>query len=265
MKTETNRSLCKTIAILLVLHVSFAGATANREISATELMKQVEKQRVAENESSELSMILTSKNGKSITRKVERKRILTAQAREKSLIEFTYPSDVKGTQLLAHEEDKTTNRWLYLPVLKRVRRVPSGSSGDYFMSTDFTYEDLSREKLENFDYSYTTDSINKTELTTVIQATLKKDINPDESSYSKRLLWISSQNVIVKVQYFDNKGNHVKTLTAKDISKFSNSYRAQTVIMKNVTNGHSTTLSYNTINLEAKTPENLFSKARLSR
>lgn len=78
----------------------------------------------------------------------------TVVDRDRMLIRFTYPNDIKGTAFLVWEHPEGEDeRFLYLPALGRVRRITGAESQDNFVGSDFTYEDISGRELD--DYTYT--------------------------------------------------------------------------------------------------------------
>ncbi len=263
---KNKKRVAQQVVLVFLFLLSFGGvSTWANQNNPTDIMAQVEKQRIGENEIAEITMKLISKSGKTTTRKVVRKRILTDKNFEKSVIGFTYPSDVKGTKLLSIENTDNTSRWLYMPVLKRVRRVPSGNIGDFFLSTDFTYEDLSREQLRYFDYTYIKKEVLAGISCSVLQAVLKKSVDSEKSAYGKRILWIDEQMVIRKIEYYNSKGTLVKSMVASKVKTFDGKVRAQLIEMSNLETGHKTTLEYDSFNLKAQNKESHFSKNKLKR
>src|SRR5690606_21187079 len=149
-------------------------------------------------------------------------RRLTAQTLElpegdRSLIEFSLPLDIKGTKLLTHSyKDKDDDQWLYLPSMRRVRRISSSGRSSSFMGSEFTYEDLSSQEIEKYHFNFLE----------IIQldghAIEKLEKTPKQKSgYSKMISYINPNlNSPVKVEYYDRKGDLLKVAEFQKFETF---------------------------------------------
>ena len=105
---------------------------------------------------SDMIMTLINANGQKRTRKMSM-IILEKDGGDKSLMTFVSPKDVKGTKFLSYSHiNKDDDQWLYLPALKRVKRIASKNKSGSFMGSEFSYEDLSSFDADK--YSYTGDA-----------------------------------------------------------------------------------------------------------
>jgi outer membrane lipoprotein-sorting protein len=163
---------------------------------------------------------------------------------KKSLMRFVEPADVKGTGFLTFEYtagDKDNDMWIYMPALRKVRRVVSGEKAKSFMGSEFTNSDITEPKLEEFTYKISAvEKIGdidcwKIETTPVSQAII------DEYGYSKRISWVSKGDYITrKTEYYDTEGKLVKTLVTNKImtlDKEKGLFQASDIVMTNVQNG----------------------------
>jgi len=111
-------------------------------------------------ESSEatMEMILRNRHGQESTREMRSRSLEVADDGDKSLIIFDHPRDVRGTALLTFSH-KTgdDDQWLYLPALKRVKRIASSNKSGPFMGSEFAYEDISSQEVEKYTYKYLRD------------------------------------------------------------------------------------------------------------
>ena len=104
------------------------------------------------------SMVLRNKQGQESRRQLRVKVLEVAGDGDKSLMVFDEPRDVKGTALLTHgHKQEADDQWLYLPALKRVKRISSSNRSGSFMGSEFSYEDLSTPEVEKYTYRYLRD------------------------------------------------------------------------------------------------------------
>ena len=211
-----------------------------------------------------LEMILRNKLGQ------ETQRLLRSITREqtndgdKNLILFDTPRDLKGVAFLSHTHGKgTDDQWLFLPALKRVKRIASNNKSGPFMGSEFAYEDISSQELEKYTYHYVGDEM------TGGRGYFKVERIPSDpkSGYSKQMVWYGKSNYLVwKVQYYDKKNKHLKTLIYKDYQQYLGKYwRANQMDMLNVQTGKSTTLKYTNYKFSIGTTDIDFSPSRLKR
>ena len=103
-------------------------------------------------------MVLRNKQGQESRRQLHIKVLEVADDGDKSLTVFDEPRDVKGTALLTHaHKQEADDQWLYLPALKRVKRISSSNKSGSFMGSEFAYEDMSAQEVEKFTYRYLRD------------------------------------------------------------------------------------------------------------
>lgn len=132
------------------------AAPLNTEsLSGREIAENVANRDDGDNVDRRIQMELIGRNGR--TRKREARSLrLRGDDNDKSIIVFTAPSALRGTGFLTHDKDGNTDlRWLYLPSTGRPKQIPASDRGDYFLGTDFTYEDVANElKFDLLDYRF---------------------------------------------------------------------------------------------------------------
>ena len=194
-------------------------------------------------------MVLKNKAGKESIREFKTMTFEEADAAlgDKSVIIFTRPRDVRGTSLLTHSniEPEDDNQWLFLPALKRVKRISSSNRTGKFVSSEFSYEDLGSEEVEDNTYVWLEDlpCPGAEDLTCA-----KVEITPKnkKSGYSKRIAYIDLDEYRnYQVDYFNRRGDLEKILIFSDYRQYLGQYwRAHAMDMKNVQTGKSTTLEW---------------------
>jgi len=197
--------------------------------------------------SSEVSavMTLTNKAGKVSTRKLSFKTLEreNEDVGDKGLTVFSTPRDVKGTALLSHAQILTPdNQWLYLPALKRVKRISSANKSGPFVGSEFAFEDFTSTELNKYSYDYKgEETLDGVKVDIVERFPLYKN-----SGYKRQVAFIDQETYQVRqIDFYDRKGAHLKTLALTDLREYAGGiWRAHTLTMVNHQTGKSTTLSY---------------------
>ncbi len=214
--------------------------------------------------SSSLTMLLINKSGESTTRQMREKRIEVQGDGDKSIMVFDEPRDVKGTALLtySHKEGKD-DQWLYLPALKRVKRISSSNKSGPFMGSEFSYEDLSSQEIEKYTYRYLGDENLNAKPCFVIErypADLK-------SGYTRQVAWIDQEEYRTwKVDFYDRKNSLLKTLTLSEYKQYLGRYwRPAKLSMINHQTGKSTILQSSDYQFKNGFTERDFNKNSLAK
>src|SRR3989338_3610727 len=139
-----------------LLLAAFASApVAAADLSGREIMQRVDDRDDGDNGSSEMEMALIDKSGHERSRKI---RSFNKDKGEDKLriMFFLEPADVKDTGFLTYDYDapgKDDDQWLYLPALKKTKRIASDDKSGSFMGSDFNYSDMTERELEKYDYT----------------------------------------------------------------------------------------------------------------
>ena len=210
------------------------------------------------------TMVLRNKQGQESRRQIRVKVLEVADDGDKSLFVFDQPRDVKGTAFLIHaHKEKADDQWLYLPALKRVKRISSSNRSGSFMGSEFAYEDMSVQEVERFAYKYLRD-----EPCSDSTCTVSERFPVDKKSgYRRQLVWQDKDELRVrKVHYFDRKNAHLKTLTLNKYEKYLDRYwQAGEMTMVNHLTGKSTVLTWSDYDFRTKLNERDFSRTGLKR
>lgn len=192
---------------------------------------------------------------------------------KRTVLFYLSPTNVKDTGFLTYDYPAETltqdDQWLYLPALRKVRRISASDRGDYFLGTDFTYEDIKKEgKLDRNDYHYQTQSEEQLHghKTYRLTATPVTDSVANELGYSKVELWIDQQSwLVVKANYWDIRNNRLKTLIADDIRNIDGIWTRHKMTMSNHKTGHTSEFVFSDVDYQASVKDSLFTKRSLSR
>lgn len=190
-----------------------------------------------------MTMVLRNRNGDEAIRSLRSQTLEVADDGDKSLIVFDEPRDVAGTALLTHAHtDRDDDRWLYLPALRRVKRIASSGQTGAFMGSEFAYEDLGSQEIEKYRFKWLRDET----VDGVAMHVLERIPKDENSGYSRQVVWMDQAELrLQKVAFYDRKGEHLKTLTATGYAQFLDRYwRPLQLDMVNHVTGKSTTLTF---------------------
>ncbi|MDD2719772.1 MAG: outer membrane lipoprotein-sorting protein [Gallionella sp.] len=176
---------------------------------------------------------------------------------------FMSPSDVKGTvSLLIEHTDKDDDIWIYLPALKKVRRLVASNKKDSFVGTDFSYGDVIGQKVNEWDYTITGEEVIEGKSCFVIESLPKSDAIKSSSGYSKRREWIRKDNYMaVKSEFWDEAGQKVKISTFNDIQLVDpakNKWQAMRLEANNVQTGHRTVIKFDDFKVPSQVADDYF-------
>lgn len=169
---------------------------------------------------SKMKMILINKKGQETVREMKSKDIEGVNGSGgKGLTVFLSPKDQKGTALLNHAHaDKDDDQWLYLPALKRVKKIASKNKSGPFLGSEFSFEDIGgSSSIDKNDYKWVGDEVINGRDCYILES-YPKDKN---SGYTKQVAWIDKEDYrAYKVEYYDRKHSHLKTMTISEYKKY---------------------------------------------
>lgn len=212
-----------------------------------------------------LLMVLKNKHGQESIRNIRIRTLEVKGDGDKSLSIFDNPRDVKGTAFLTFSHKrKNDDQWMYLPALKRVKRISSRNKSGSFMGSEFAYEDISSQEVEKYTYKWIRDEMVDGRECFVVEF---YPVDKKNSGYTRQVNWIDkSEYRVWKVEYFDRKKSLLKTLTMKGYQKYLDGYwRADEMNMVNHQNGKSTRLEFSDYKFGAELKDRDFSKNSLKR
>ncbi|MBF0470022.1 MAG: outer membrane lipoprotein-sorting protein [Gammaproteobacteria bacterium] len=191
----------------------------------------------------ELVMTLRNRQGEESVRNVRTQVLEVTGDGDKSMTIFDHPADIKGTAMLTFSHAlEPDEQWLYLPALKRVKRISSRNKSGPFMGSEFAYEDLSSQEIPKYSYRWLRDEEVLGRNCFVVERTPRYE----NSGYTRQLAWIDQERYIaLKIDFYDRKESLLKTLEMSDYQQYLDQYwRADRFEMVNHQNGKSTTLEF---------------------
>lgn len=213
----------------------------------------------------DMRMVLRNKHGQESIRDIRIRTLEVVDDGDKSLSIFDNPRDVKGTAFLTYSH-KTgdDDRWLYLPALKRVKRISSRNKSGSFMGSEFSYEDTASQEVGKYTYQWVRDEVYEGQDCFVSE---RYPVDKKNSGYSRQITWMDKKEYRpLKIEYYDRKNTLLKTLIIKKYQKYKDRFwRAGEMYMVNHQSGKSTTLSWSNYRFDTGLSGNDFDKNSLKR
>ena len=244
-----------------------AGSLAFSQ-TAAEIAKKSHDLPDGKTSSSMAVLTLIDKNGKTRVREVASYKMNEGDIK-KSVMVFRTPKDVAGVSYLSFdypdnpdESPKDSDSWLYLPAMKKVRRVSGSSKDDDFQGTDFTYDDIGERSLGKDTFAILgEESVDGTDCW-ILEYTAK-DKN---AKISRRIYWIGKDNYVTyKGEFYDKAGKLKKTLACEGITQISGYWVVQKMTMTNVQSRHSTVYEAKNQQFDIPIDANYFTVSALER
>lgn len=268
----TAGSAVALVAVISVLFASFAQADEAADLpSGDDIVAQLNARDDGQQVTRVLTMELIDRRGKSRVRETQAYRSYIGDEK-RTVLFYRSPTNVKGTGFLTYDyadADTDDDQWLYLPALRKVRRISSSDRGDYFLGTDFSYEDIKKEtKVAVEDYTFTTIATEQVDghLTYVVEGTPVDSDTAEELGYG-RVLWRVDPDIWMsrKTDMWDVNGNPLKTLHNEVIENVQGIWTALTLTAVNHKTGHSSIFTFSDVDYESPIDERMFEQAALRR
>lgn len=248
------------LTALLIVAATILNAQTGRDIA-----QRVKDRPDGDTRYAEMQFILIKKNGD------QRERKMVSWAMDegkdtKKIMFFTYPGDVKGTGFLTWDYDETgkdDDKWLYLPAMKKTRRISGASSKtDYFMGTDFTYDDMGGRNVDE-----DTHTLLREEMRDGHQCWVVESVPVDTREiYSRKVSWIRQDcDIAVYVEFYDKLSKLHRVMTVLDLQQVEGFWTIMKMEMKNVQNGHSTQIVVSNPRYNIEVDKNMFTVTKLEK
>lgn len=186
---------------------------------------------------------------------------------EKRMVKFLEPADVRGTALLiVDNDDSQDDMWIYLPALKRTRRIVTTEKGKSFMSSEFSNADMSTAPLSDFKISH--QSISGQNGQWVIESKTISEEKADEYGYTRKYTYLNKSDLkITKIEFFNRENVLSRTIDilASQPIEGKEGYIMTEMVAKNHINGRSSRIKYDEIDTSATIPDNTFVVESLTR
>lgn len=211
----------------------------------------------------QMEMILRNRKGEESTRQIRSRTLEVQGDGDKSMSIFDEPADVRGTAMLTFSHGlEPDDQWLFLPALKRVKRISSRNKSGPFMGSEFAFEDLGSQEIEKYTYKFLREEpCGEGWACNVVERTPAYE----HSGYTRQVVWANKDDFrVAKVDYYDRKNSLLKTLTSTGYEQFLGHYwRPSQMHMENHQTGKSTTLNWQDYRFKTGLSEKDFHHSKL--
>jgi outer membrane lipoprotein-sorting protein len=212
----------------------------------------------------DMRMILKNRHGEESNRYLRTKNLEVKNDGDKSLVVFDKPRDVKGTALLNFtHKTGTDDQWLFLPALKRVKRISSANKSGSFMGSEFAYEDVTSQEVEKYTYKWIWDET----LDGLECFVFERYPTYKNSGYTRQVVWLDKREYrMLKIDFYDRKNALLKTQTFRGYHQYLGKYwHPDEMFMENHQTGKSTLLKWSDYKFKVGFKDRDFNKNSLKR
>lgn len=242
----------KQILIVTILLAASIHTIAQQYTAREIVDKAVTAVQLAGSESISTLTIIDKKGRMRVRKMTQASKLYDNGNTEKRIIKFLEPADVKGTGLLTYDyKTKDDDMWLYMPALRKTRRIVSSEKTKSFMGSEFSYSDLTPPNMENFSFKLLADeNIDGTECYKV-EMLPKSDELATDNGFSRKVSWFGKDDFVIrKANYYDLYGDLEKVLISKDIKeldKTNHRFHPMEMIMENKQNNRKSIINMDQI------------------
>jgi outer membrane lipoprotein-sorting protein len=243
------------LTILMIQHL-------NAEISGKQIIENVYNNPTGDDMQGELTMTLINRQGESRVRTLKQ-YIKYGNEIDKKIMFFQSPADVRGTSFMnwSYADGRDDDQWIYLPALKRTKRISSDGKSDYFMGSDFTYDDLGDRHPDEDTHTLLREETLEREACWVVESIPKEK----GYMYSKTVTWIMKDNYLgLRREFYDEDCDLLKILTIKNYDKVDGFWTILETEMKNVQKNHKTTMAFNNVQINQGIPDSRFTERSMT-
>ena len=252
-----------TAIIAMIFAIGFSPEVTGQSLSGKQIIDKVYNRPSGDDQTSDLTMTLINKSGAQRVRIIKQFTMDLGEV-EKSIMFFLSPADVKNTSFMnwTYDSDQGDDQWIYLPALKKTKRISSDSKSDYFMGSDFTYDDLGDRKLEDDTHKFLREETIDGKECYVVESVSKDE----DYMYSKTVVWVNKSNFVgVKKEFYDEDEDLLKILTIKEVEEISGIWVILNSEMKNVQKNHRTTIILSNIQINTGMSDSKFTERMMTR
>jgi hypothetical protein len=250
------RNILTSIA-LCISSIPFAASAETPEQKGLAIAVDADKVNSGfKSEKADMTLDLINAHGETTARKMNIEVLEGVEQGDKSRSEFTWPADVKGTKLLTFTKKQgDDDQWLYLPAVKRTKRISSSNKSGSFMGSEFAYEDIGSQEPEKYTWKFLADAKEGGRDCWQLER-IPVDKN---SGYSRQVLWMDREyKQPQKIEYYDRKGELLKTSMFSDYKKFGALWRVGAINVVNAQTKKKSVLTWTNRKLGAQVDESNF-------
>jgi len=250
------------IFALAIISIAMAYQPANAQLTGQQVMEKVYNNPSGDDTQGSLTMTLTNSRGEQRIRTL--KQFIKDDGKmEKKIMFFVSPADVKNTSFMSwsYTDGRSDDQWIYLPALKRTKRISSDGKSDYFMGSDFTYDDLGDRHPNQDNHKLLREEKVDGKECYVVESTSKES----GYMYSKTITWVMKDNYLgLKREFYDERGRLLKVLTIEKFDKIDGFWTILETEMHNVQKDHKTNMRFNDVQKNKGITESKFTERSMT-
>ncbi len=254
----------KKFSIIIIAVLIITATLSAQEITGQKIIENVYNRPTGQDQEGDLTMSLINSRGDERVREIKQ-FLKDIDNMEKKIMFFASPADVRNTSFMNwsyDEEGKDDDQWIYLPALKKVKRISSDSKSDYFMGSDFTYDDLGDRQPNADTHKLLREEEIDGEMCFVVESTPKEE----EYMYSKTITWIIKDKWIGKKKdFYDEDEDLLKTLTVIETEVIKDYIVITISEMHNVQKDHTTKMELKNVKVDTGLSDNKFTERMMKR
>jgi Outer membrane lipoprotein-sorting protein len=267
--------LTRFLLVILMVSAIFSGILLTNAYAddpkAREIMEKVDARNDGDNQIADMEMVLIDKRGKERIREI---RSFSKDMDEDTfrLMFFVSPADVRHTGFLTYDyenPEKDDDQWLYLPALKKTKRIASNDKSGSFMGSDLNYSDMTSRNLEDYNFSLKDELDVNGHPVWLIESMPRTKKVIKETGYSKSLLFVRQDNFyVVRAINWVKNGGYLKYVDVKHLEQIDGIWMGTEMHVfkkKGKTLVHKTELRWKNIRFNQKIEEELFTIRRLEK
>ena len=273
---KTHRFLNPWLAAIATITLSLSGVSAVHaaDLTAREIMQKVKDRDDGNNSISDMEMILIDSKDQQRVRSMRSFRRDSPANKEdgQSIMFFLAPADVKDTGFLTFDYDdasKDDDQWLYLPALKKVKRIAASDKSSSFMGSDFTYADMSSPNIDDYTYSIMKEEMVNGQKTWQIESVPKTEAEIERTGYTKSVLFVRQDNFVpVRAVNWVKKGDRLKYMEVKKLEQIDGIWTSTEITMATMKGNqtlHRSIIKVSNTKYNQKLEDELFSERRLEK
>jgi len=255
----------------ILVFISLLFSLNANAITVDEIVKQIDERDQGDKSVSTMEMTLIDKHGNKRIRTMK-KYAMDKGLDTQSLIFFITPANVKNTAFLTYDHDdssKDDDQWLYLPALKKTKRIASSDKSSSFMGSDFNYSDMTSPDINDYTYRIAKESDVRNQKVWVIERIPKTKKIIEETGYMKSFMFVRQDNfVVVRALHILKESDKKKYLDVKKLENIDGIWVASEVEMKTskgINTLHKTVLKLDNVKFNQNLDDSFFSIRRMEK
>ncbi len=268
-ETKKNDASKHIVTALLAITLT-AGLTARAETAEDWAKKNFSASKVDDSTSDSTFRLINASGQERVRQTTGSTKLIPGTTDNQRLVNFLSPSDVKGTKtLLVEHTGKDDDIWIYLPAMKKVRRLVANNKKDSFVGTDFSYGDVIGHRVDEWTHKILREEKVDGKDCVVLESLPKNDAVKENSGYSKRIGWIAKESgIAVRGEIYDQSGQLLKKVTATKVEKVDakkDKWQPMRLEAENVQSGHRTVLEFSNFKANVGVKNELFTSRNLEK